>query len=341
MLVSALTELNRIVLEWLAEHLPEPLWHGFRLVAADGTTLNLPDSGWTGPEFGVSYDKHGNRSVMARALGLFAVAGRRMLRAEIESYTTDERSILIRCLDALGRSDLLLLDRGFPARWLFAYLVQRGVQFCIRGDSSQMAEIKTFIRSGLQEQVLHLTLSPHDHRRAASYDVALNAPQVSVRLVRVILPSGQIEVLITSLLDVIAYPAELFGPLYHQRWRIEECFKILKARLMVEQFTGTQVAAIDQDFHARILQYNLVSALCQSVEENLPEHQRGRVQVILSFALNHLRWKLGKWLVLGPDLDSIAASLETLAKNLNWLKPSGSYPRIRGGANSKSKLHYK
>lgn len=278
---------------------------------------------------------------MARALGLFAVAGRRMLRAEIDSYTTDERSMLVRCLDALGSSDLLLLDRGFPARWLFAYLVQLGIPFCIRGDSSQMAEVKTFIRSGLPEQVLRLTLSPHDHRRATSYDVVLSAPQVTVRLIRVILPSGQFEVLITSLLDVATYPAALFGSLYHQRWRIEECFKILKARLLVEQFTGTQVAAIDQDFHARILQYNLASALCQSVEENLPEHQRGRVQVILSFALNHLRWKLGKWLVLGPDLESLAAALETLAKNLNWLKPPCSYPRIRAGANSKSKLHYK
>jgi len=162
-----------------------------------------------------------------------------------------------------------------------------------------------------------------------------------VRLVRVVLPSGQIEVLITSLLDVAAYPAALFGPLYHQRWRIEECFKILKARLLVEQFTGTQVAAIDQDFHARILQYNLASALCQSVEESLPEHQQGRVQVIFSFALNHLRWKFGKWLVLGPDLDSIAAALDTLAKNLNWLKPSCSNPRVPGGKNSKSKINYK
>lgn len=341
LLSSAFIELNRLVLDWLAENLPEPRWFGFRLVAGDGTTLHLPDSGWTGPVFGVSTDEHGNRCVMARAFGLFAVAGRRLLGAEIEPYTMDERSMLVRCLDALGGSDLLLLDRGFPARWLFAYLVQRGIPFCIRGDSSQMAELKTFIRSGLSEQILRLTLSLHDQRRADSYDVTLDAPQVTLRLVRVVLPSGQIEVLITSLLDVAVYPASLFGPLYHQRWRIEECFKTLKARLRIEQFTGTMVEAIDQDFYARILQMNIAAALCQSVEAALPVHQRGRVQIIFSFALNHLQWRLGCWLVAGLDLDSFAATLETLAKNLNWLRPPRSFPRKATGSKSKSRMEYR
>ena len=62
--------------------------------------------------------------------------------------------------------------------------------------------------------------------------------KVKVRLVRVVLPSGRIEVLATSLLDSAAYPSESFAALYKSRWKIEEAFKTLKHRLHLEGFTG-------------------------------------------------------------------------------------------------------
>lgn len=338
---SAFVDLNQRLLAWLAEHLPEPRWQGFRLVAADGTTLHLPPSVEVMRDFGSLEDGHGNTQVMGRALGLFSVTGKRMLRAVLDAYECDERSLLLRCLDALGSGDLLLLDRGYPARWLFADLIRRGIAFCIRADSSRLAEIQAFRRSGLSEKTVTLRLSSHDHRRAAFYGVTLQAPSVTVRLVRVVLPSGRIEVLVTSLLDSATCPADLFGPLYHQRWVIEECFKTLKARLHIEQFTGFLPEAVEQDFQARMVQLNLVASLCQSVEENLPEHKQGRYRVIFSFALNTLRWKLGEWLVLGAHPDSLATLFQTLAKNLNFLRPPRSAPRNLRHHSGKSRMVYR
>jgi len=47
-------------------------------------------------------------------------------------------------------------------------------------------------------------------------------------------PNGRVHVVITSLLDSVAYPAEGFADLYHSRWRIEEAFKRLKHRMALE-----------------------------------------------------------------------------------------------------------
>lgn len=341
LLASAFTELNQLVLDWLAEHLPEPRWYGFRLVAADGTTLHLPDSAWMTQAFGVTHDVHGNRFVMGRAVGLFAVTGRRLLRAELDTYETDERSLLLRCLDALASGDLLLLDRGFPARWLFAELIRRGIAFCIRADGSRMAEVKSFLRTGQSDRRVTLKPSAQDRRRAAGHGIELASDPVTIRLVRVSLPNGRSEVLITSLLDTLAYPAGYFGPLYHQRWRIEECFKTLKARLQIEQFTGVHPEAVEQDLQARVLLLNLTAALCQTAEASLPETKQGRFQVIFSFALSHLRWKLGDWLARGLQPEALAAALEVLAKNLNWLRPPRSEPRNRRSAATRSRMGYR
>jgi hypothetical protein len=40
-------------------------------------------------------------------------------------------------------------------------------------------------------------------------------------LVRVVTPNGRVHVVMTSLLDTIAFPAAAFAALYHSRWRID------------------------------------------------------------------------------------------------------------------------
>ena len=65
-----------------------------------------------------------------------------------------------------------------------------------------------------------------------------------LRLARVVLPSGQIEVLASSLLDKVQYPASVFDQLYQQRWRIEVAFRHIKCRLKLERFDGEIPLAI-------------------------------------------------------------------------------------------------
>lgn len=69
-------------------------------------------------------------------------------------------------LDRLSGGDLLLLDRGYPSRWLVALLIDRSISFCMRvekaGDSG-FACVCAFLRSGLDEQVVTLNApSRHD-----------------------------------------------------------------------------------------------------------------------------------------------------------------------------------
>jgi hypothetical protein len=45
---------------------------------------------------------------------------------------------------------------------------------------------------------------------------------IPVRLIRVLLPTGEVEILMTSLLDRDDHPAEEFATLYHLRWAQEE-----------------------------------------------------------------------------------------------------------------------
>ena len=66
-------------------------------------------------------------------------------------------------------------------------------------------------------------------------------------------PTGRVDILMTSLLNPIDYPAADFVDLYHACWRIEEALKRIKHRLALEHLTGSSWLAAQQDFGAKIL----------------------------------------------------------------------------------------
>jgi hypothetical protein len=263
---TAIPALNDWLLEQAGRHGYVPHWNGLRLVAADASTVR----------FGLRAS-HVKRAALPDQLvfGLFLPGAELMLAASLHSVHENERQMLFEHLDRLSSDDLLLLDRGYPCRWLPAVLNQRGIPFCMRVEQSGnggFACVRQFLRSGLDEQIV--TLRAPDHRDALDYECPAMA--LTVRLVRHVASTGKVRVLMTNLLDSARYPASQFGDLYHQRWRIEEAFKRLKHRLNLEHVSGLSQRAVVQDLAARVLCDNLqaLTTLTAHTCHELPPDRR-------------------------------------------------------------------
>ena len=262
--LTALPALN----DWLIERAEHDgfiqRWRGLRLVAADASTLH----------FGLraSHVKHAAPADQI-LFGLFLPGAELMLATALHCVGgSGERQMLFEQLDRLSPTDLLLLDRGYPASWLVAALNQRNIGFCMRVDNSGFNCVRDFLRSGLAETVV--TLSAPNRLDAADYEIS-RTPQV-VRLVRHVASSGNVRVLMTNLLDTERFPASCFGELYHQRWGIEEAFKRLKHRLNLEHVSGLSQQAVVQDVSAKVLCDNLQALTTLTAHRNaeLPENDR-------------------------------------------------------------------
>lgn len=261
---QAFVELNQAVLEDLR---PAPDWHGFRVVAGDSTTLYLPTSHPDtiregGEGFGCYHTDSGIYS-LARAAALCEASTGLILRADLSCETQDERNVLATQLDQLQAGDLLVLDRGYPAYWLFALLFARQRHFCIRLKLDFSSRVQAFVASGASSALIDIAPNGAHRQSFAAHQLPLQPFQL--RLVRVPLSNGQSEVLATSLLDETVWPAAAFAALYQKRWRIEEAFRHLKSRLKLEQFGGETPSAIRQEFHAAILLHNLATIAAQDV----------------------------------------------------------------------------
>ena len=183
--------------------------------------------------------------------------------------------MLVQHMEQLSNTDLLLLDRGYPARWLLSLLNHRKQSFCMRVEQSGtggFACARAFLRFGLAEQTA--ALRAPDGRDADDYECP-REPQ-TVRLVRHVAPNGALRVSMTNLMDAALFPASAFGDLYHQRWRIEEAFKRLKHRLSLEHVTGLSQQAVEQDVAAKILCDNLqaLTVAAARAKENLADNAR-------------------------------------------------------------------
>lgn len=242
-----------------------PRWRGLRLVAADASTLR----------FGLRAS-HVKRAALPDQIlfGLFLPGPDLMLAASLHDvHECGERQFLFEHLDLLCPDDLLLLDRGYPCRWLVAVLNERAIKFCMRVDNaSGFACVRTFMGSTALEQIVML---PAPNKRDALDYGCPRVPQ-RVRLVRSVSPGGGQRVLMTNLFDEELYPADCFAELYHQRWGIEEAFKRLKHRLNLEHVTGLSQQAVAQDVAAKIVCDNLQAlvALTAHADADLPDSER-------------------------------------------------------------------
>lgn len=193
-----------------------PRWCRLRLVAADASTMR----------FGLRAS-HVKRAALPDQIlfGLFLPGAELMLAASLHGIEEcGERQMLVENLDQLSSDDLLLLDRGYPSRWLVSLLTQLHISFCMRVEKAGNGGftcVRAFLRSGLDEQLV--ALNAPARRDATDYECPCEPQQV--RLVRHVAPNGNVRVLMTNLFDTARFPASAFGDLYHKRWRIEEAFK--------------------------------------------------------------------------------------------------------------------
>ena len=284
----AFQRLNEIAVEEFYRGANYYGWGGHRLLSVDGSTLVLPNHPSIKEEFGEHSfgPKADSKRSLATCSMLYDVFNHVTLDASLASYTTSEQTLLMGHLDKTVEGDLLLLDRGYPSIWLFFLLKARKLEFCVRLKEEWWIPVRKFTDSDLLEQEVVFTL-PKKDRNKLSDDPDIQDATVTCRLIKVILPDGNKEILCTSLLDTDKYPYAEFAELYHYRWNEEEAYKLLKCRAEVENFSGKTAISVKQDFFAKIFLMSLCAAYSFPVEEKVREEYKADEKRKYDQQINH------------------------------------------------------
>ncbi|RLD52583.1 MAG: IS4 family transposase [Bacteroidetes bacterium] len=321
-------------------------WFHFRLLAVDGSALNLPSS----KELLERYCCHHTNSIgtkipVARVSFLCDVLNYFTIDAQIESFKVGEQKMFESHLKYIGKGDLLTGDANYGYFRILIAIMKRKAEFCIRMSQSTNF-IQRFLASGKKDIVTEWMPSAITIKNCKGHGVDFTP--FKVRLVRIDLSNGETEVLALSLLDQDKYGYDCIKELYDKRWGVEEEIKKFMQRLMIEFFSSKKENGVLQDFYANIFMLNLVSFLTQPVAQQVytsSSHCKYRRQVNWTAALGDVRQRVVLLFLRSIDkIDSIIKSFwESFKMNTEAIKPGRKFLRDKRkkGARLKAFMPYK
>ncbi|TRX22328.1 IS4 family transposase [Flavobacterium franklandianum] len=287
-------------------------FNGFRVLAVDGSKITLPYTEELKTAFGESKNNTNTVVVQARSSILYDVLNRITLDSVLDKLEKGERELALKHSIQWKKNDLIIYDRGYPSYDFKYEHIKAGIDYLIRVQKNHSKIVNTFILSKTRTHIVDIFPQEKHVFTGKDYDKSVS---IKVRLVRVDLPGGEIEILMTSLLDSQIYPASMFKELYFLRWGIETFYDELKNKLKLEYFTGYSIISIKQDFFCAIFISNLQSVIVNDLQEELSiKYQSTKLDYKINTNLSYgfLKNRILELLFKEAPLEEVFDELENL-----------------------------
>jgi hypothetical protein len=304
-------------------------WRGYRLCAVDGTRLYLPDTPAVRARYGTQDNQHGGVP-MAQVVTLRDVPNELTCWGDIRPVRTSELAIVADHVQDLPADGITLFDRGYASAAFCCQLRQANRPFVMRAKLTFNAQVRAFVASPKKDTIAYFTVSPaaaakHGHHVPAG-------AAVKVRMVKVWLPHGQLEVLLTNLYDRKRFTRADLKFLYGQRWGAETAYGRQKNELQLEQFSGLRPLCIEQDFFATLLVDNLqalVERQCEPKLEAVGRRRKHRYKINRNVAMAALKHHVVRLLLADNPLQELLYLQHLFEQNLEPVRPHRTYKRVK------------
>lgn len=323
---------------------------GYRILGVDGSGVELPYGEEIQKEFGNVNKQEGQINYSWSSV-IYDLLNEVTIDSALNKSGTPEREAAIEQLrrikeEGKQRKDIIVADRGYPSKELFAELIVMGYDFIIRySERSFIGEAKEFRESKEKETIINISVK-EGQRRLGKKQIweeleKKGIEKISLRLVKFRLSTGQMEYIVTSLLDAKEITISDIKKLYNKRWKEEGYFKYIKYTLECENFSGKLPETIRQDYYSRMLIGNVHRLMLKEAQEITNKEVKKNKE------LKYKEYKVNKNVTYGLFRNQIFKLLEE--QNTTWeieydelvkkmskyiiaVIPDRSFPRKRNGS---------
>ena len=236
-------------------------WKGLQLIAVDGTGSRLPNEQWIGDALGWHENQY-NHVPSARWLITFDVLNQILIDVVLHTRKQAEITVQLPAIHQLPENSITIYDRGFSS-YALPYLHQLAGTHCIvRVKTTFNPIVEDFVQSTDRERVIQAPMTERAVRglRKLGHQVS-RKDSITYRLIRIDLPTGETEVLLTTLLNRKRFHHRHFMQLYKLRWGVETSIFILKSYFQAAVFSSYTLPGVEQELWALFAMYNLQSML--------------------------------------------------------------------------------
>jgi hypothetical protein len=295
----------------------EGSWRGHRVLAVDGSKVNLQRSPELDQAFGRPRGAHCPQVLMS---ALVNVNSKVPVDVAIAPNASSERELLLNeHLPLLQPGDIVVLDRGYPSYEVIQRLLEAEVEFLMRVPTrSAFSAITDFLDKEGDDYLVTLEPPAGKHR---------DAGVVCLRAVRFPDSDGEDTVYLTSLRRCQGFTRSDLGQLYKMRWEAEEFFKTFKGPYLGQnQFHSKTAAGIQQEILAVCLFHSISRYFMAAAAETdgSPFHELSVKSTSLGLAAYVVRI-----LLTDPDrsIHWLRQLLDRVARTRDKRRPGRSFPR--------------
>lgn len=301
---QARSRLGALPLKALWEENSQPLsvpgqtgsfYQDLRLVAIDGSTLDVPDTKDNLPYFGRQESSRGQSAFpQMRFVALCECGSHAIFGVRMGTYRTHEITLAGELLSELKPGMLCLADRLYATFGLWQKASSTGAHLLWRTRTNADLPVEKVLADGSYLSRIYPSEQAKRRKRGG----------IIVRVIEYRLEGAQdaepIYRLLTTLLDPEKWPAEELASLYPQRWEIEVTLDEFKTHMRGGQIVlrSKTPILVEQEFYGMMLAHRAVRALMNeaALRQNLDPDR-------LSFthAIRVIRRKLASTPALPPS----------------------------------------
>lgn len=319
------------------------LYKGYRILAEDGSTVELPIKKNLIDHFGVQSNQKKDVP-MARISTIVDVLNDIIIDCDICEYTLknrkdnkdleqkimgiDERNMAIKHLDKLKNGfkykNIILYDRGYPGRELIKELEDNKQFFVMRVSN---AFLKNVVSAPMGESVVEYEYKKKTYK---------------LRVLKSPLNSGTVETLITNL-PFEEFTFDELNKLYFMRWGVETKYAEIKNKLKLKNFSGLKVITIKQDFLATIIFCNIAGYLKTYIDyeieaSNINKNNKYKQKTNKNVLFGAIKSNLGELLLNKIKKHDLIKEIVAVCKrSRSYIDPNRTNERTR--KNPKPRFH--
>ena len=214
-------------------------FRGYRLLAIDGSTIPLKKSDEL-REY-VAQTTPVPNEIYGRVSCVYDVLNHMLLDAQLAPFHDGERLLASTSIEKVENyfhgQRIYLLDRGYWQMELYSKILSMGHSLVARVRNHMTKELKY---------------------GSPTATISFDSQQFTLRVVRLLLPSGETETLVTNL-SPHEFSDQDIAQLYSLRWGVETAYDGLKNLLAMNNISSKTRLTVYQDFYALLAVFNLAA----------------------------------------------------------------------------------
>lgn len=257
----------------LAEALdtPSEMFWGRRVLVVDGSSLSMPDTpanqnAWPQPKG----QKAGCGFPVMRILGLFSLGTGIGRGLSFGALNIAERTLFHRVWDHFAPGDIALADTGFTSYADYVLLEQMGVDSVMLNHQCRKKGLREIQKLGKGDRLVEWLKGERrpDWLTKEQWQDLPDTFVVREITVHIDIPGFRSKtiVIVTTLRDPKAYPAQQIAALYRRRWAIELYLRDIKISMCADVLRCKTPDMVQKELWMHVIAYNLVRALMLDAE---------------------------------------------------------------------------